>query len=246
LFIHFEIYLRLKYQSFGGILIRSLEELKDGGETRASFIDGPSKCVDFVLEKADASSIHDLVSKRFPKADAVTGIHLPIEKPKDDDTYPLYLEHYTFVNKQKVLASSRVGMSLKKNDEHDARSRFVAKPYRYFIHADSIKKAKNQMVVSLYDRLVARALAAKNETDYSKLTEQEKKSIIETVSKDVGSGVAQSKKYIAQYEKGRENAVELSSDGKLKLTDAMKGLFGKKSLSSDELCQMHGILYKFL
>jgi hypothetical protein len=230
-----------KHKSYGGILIRSMEELKPN-DTRASFVDGPSKTCDAMLEKAGCSSIHELVSKRFPSAKQTGGIHLPIEKPDGHDEYPLYLTRHT-LNHEPVLASSRVGMSLKQNTLHDARARFVVKPYRYFIHADTIKKGKNQMVVSLYDKMVRETLG--DEEDISKLSKNDKTRIVNEVCKKLGAGKTHADKYIKQYELGREKAVKLKQDGKLDLNADMKQLFGK-NLNSDELCKMHGLLYKFL
>lgn len=233
-----------KHKSFGGILIRSLEMLQDD-DKRAKFIDGPSKCVDQVLEQANVSSIHELVSKRFPKASETKGVHLPIEKPENIDSYPLYLERYTFAQQHLVLASSRVGMSLKQNNEHIGRARFVVKPYRYFIHASSIKKGKNQMVLSLYHKLVTEALKARDETDIKKLKDDEKKSIIDKVSELTGAVKKHAEKYINGYEKGRENAVEVKDDGKFNLNASMKSLFGV-NINGDDLCKMHGMLYKLM
>lgn len=119
-------------QMFGGILIRGIEQL----EPLPKLLDGPCVCVDHMLALNGSPSIEQLVSRFDVRIDA-------------SGDSPLYIEASEAPRSQPVLATARVGLTLKKSASEE-RQRFVAREYRYITEPKAIKKGKQHMVVALH------------------------------------------------------------------------------------------------
>jgi hypothetical protein len=213
-------------QYYGGILIRALEELDENGN-RKKYIEGPSKSVDFVLSKVNAKTQHELVTEQFPEADPDTGMHLSVEKPSDSDHYPLYLESYHYNTRLPFVQSSRVGNVLKQKIHIPDRLKFLLKPYRFCIYPKDLKKAKNQVIISLYHQKLKQNLT--------------KEEIIDEICNKIGAKVKKVEEYIKLYEQGMKNSVS-SVDGVLAVDNA-KPYFGR-DLSGTDFCKLHGVLHE--
>jgi len=130
---------------FGGILIRSIEEISSTTSInhKIKIIEGPCVCVDYILKENGCASIIDFVE------DFCTASELDVTKTKK-----LYLKFATTEAEKKLLEprreiypGPRVGLSLKKNDP--AQYRFVMKNYRFLTQPKLIKKGKAHIIAGL-------------------------------------------------------------------------------------------------
>jgi hypothetical protein len=115
----------------GGILIRGLET-PDG-----TLIDGPSLCVDHLLNATEAATVAEL--------DRASNKRLAWEKGN-----PLVLEEIDPGEERPLLRSPRVGLMLKKVAARTDSTRFVMRPYRYLSEPRRTKKGKLHMVLALH------------------------------------------------------------------------------------------------
>jgi hypothetical protein len=131
-----------------GVLIRSFVKLE---KKKLETLEGPCKCVDFILKKNGVDSIDSLVTKKMKNK-------LSIEENRDvlcvrlksdlteDEQKALFPS-----NKYNVLYSGpRVGLTLKKTDHIADRRIFIMKPYRYYTAPSEMKKGKNLMIASQF------------------------------------------------------------------------------------------------
>lgn len=153
-----------------GILIRGTEQLSPAPR----LFDGPCLCVDHMLAMTGSASVEELVGK-FDRS---------IDRPASGDS-PLYIVHAADRRSQPVLATARVGLTLKRSANKD-RVRYVAQEYRFLTEPREIKKGKQHMVVALH-RL------GKTPQEISALT---------------GAPKASVSKYIAAFEAGKGKAPE--------------------------------------
>lgn len=213
---------------YGAVMIRALEELDDQG-SRVSYVEGPSKCVDFILHKIGVSTQHELVTKHFPhNLDPATGsLYLHIEKPIDSEYYPLYIRQHNHSIIHIPMKSSRVGNTLKNTTHKEDRVRFLLKPYRYCLYPKQVKKAKNQLIVCMYHHLIKEPTANKEQ-------------VIDQIYETCGTQKNIITKYIKAYEQGLQHV----KDGVLDLKK-VESYFGK-DLSGNDMCRLHGILSQFL
>jgi 3-methyladenine DNA glycosylase Mpg len=119
--------------SSGGILIRGLET-RDG-----TLIDGPSLCVDHLLDAtgaADVSSLDRAIAGRLAW----------------DDGNPLLLRPTEKSEGRRIYRSARVGLFLKRAGSRTESTRFVMRPYRYLTEPRRTKKGKLHLVLALYAR----------------------------------------------------------------------------------------------
>ncbi len=117
----------------GGILIRGLET--PGG----ALIDGPSLCVDYLLDATRVESVAELDR-------AIAG------RLAWEDDNPLLLRQTDTFDERPLMRSPRVGLLLKKNGCQTESLRFVMRPYRYLTEPRRTKKGKACIVLSLYAR----------------------------------------------------------------------------------------------
>lgn len=112
---------------YGGILIRSLEQL--GGE----LVEGPSLCVDKILEMSEFPSVASL-------ADAVDHVDAWVWS----ENSPIYLKEIPG-EIHEIYTSARVGLNINKSPD------FAAMPYRYISASriKSIKKSRTSVVAGL-------------------------------------------------------------------------------------------------
>lgn len=115
----------------GGILIRGLET-PDGQR-----IDGPSLCVDHLLDATGAATVAEL--------DRAIQKRLAWEKGN-----PLILEMADSLENRPLFRSPRIGLMLKKVAARTEASRFVMRPYRYLTEPRRIKKGKLHLVLALH------------------------------------------------------------------------------------------------
>jgi hypothetical protein len=118
--------------AFGGMLIRGIEA-PDG-----SLIDGPSLCVDHLLEKTRHQTVASL-------DDAIDG------KVAWDSNNVLFLDEVTSQHRP-LFRSARVGLSLKKAKAATAGEmpRFIMKTYRYLSEPRRTAKGKTYLVLALH------------------------------------------------------------------------------------------------
>ena len=115
----------------GGILIRGLET-PDG-----KLIDGPSLCVDHLLDATGAATVAELdraINKRVAW----------------EEGNPLILEETDTREKRPLILSPRVGLLLKKTNARTDSTRFVMRPYRCLTEPRRTKKGKVHMVLALH------------------------------------------------------------------------------------------------
>jgi 3-methyladenine DNA glycosylase Mpg len=115
----------------GGILIRGLET-PDG-----TLIDGPSLCVDHLLDVTGAATVAELdrtINKRLAW----------------EDGNPLMLEAIDTPDDRPLFRSPRIGLSLKKNALRKEATRFILRPYRDLSEPRRTKKGKLLLVLALY------------------------------------------------------------------------------------------------
>ncbi len=117
--------------SSGGILIRGLET-PDG-----TLIDGPSLCVDHLLDATGAEDVSTL--------DRTIATRLAW-----DEKNPLLL-HQTEENEGRpIYRSARVGLFLKRGGSRTESTRFLMRPYRYLTEPRRTKKGKLHVVLALH------------------------------------------------------------------------------------------------
>jgi 3-methyladenine DNA glycosylase Mpg len=115
----------------GGVLIRGIET------SSGALIDGPSLCVDYLLDATGAGTVAEL--------DRAINRRLAWE-----DGNPLRLEATDALDERTLVRSPRVGLSLKKSASRSEATRFVMRPYRYLTEPRRTKKGKIQMVLALH------------------------------------------------------------------------------------------------
>jgi 3-methyladenine DNA glycosylase Mpg len=115
----------------GGVLIRGLET------PNGALIDGPSLCVDYLLDATAAGTVAEL--------DRAIGQRLAWK-----DGNPLRLEATDALDKRSPIRSPRVGLLLKKVTARSDSTRFVMRPYRYLTQPRRTKKGKIHMVLALH------------------------------------------------------------------------------------------------
>lgn len=120
----------------GGILIRGLET-PDGQR-----IDGPSLCVDHLLDATGAATVAEL--------DRVINKRLAWENGN-----PLILDMADSQENRLLFRSPRIGLMLKKVAARTEATRFVMRPYRYLTEPRRIKKGKLHLVLALYAQGIA-------------------------------------------------------------------------------------------
>jgi len=174
--------------TFVGILIRALVDVA------GTFYDGSCTTVDYILTKTGKSSVADLAGS----------FDLSIDPPIAGDS-PLHLaEEAPFGGPKPLVASPRVGLTLKKGPTPERKS-FLARPYRFSIEPTKTKKGRPHFVVGLY-------------------AEGRK---IHEIAKITGISEANVAKYIKSYEDGRRRRAE-DYTGDLS-TDQLCELFGALS-----------------
>ncbi len=117
--------------AFAGILIRTLEK-PDG-----DLIDGPSLCVDYLLEATGAGTVAAL--------DRAIGGRLAWEPGN-----PLFLEETRALEPRPIYRTGRVGLTLKRFREHPDMPDFVLRPYRFLTQPRRIAKGKLLLVLALH------------------------------------------------------------------------------------------------
>lgn len=115
----------------GGILLRGLET------PNGALIDGPSLCVDYLLDATGAANVAAL--------DRTIGGRLAW-----DAGNPILLEQSETRQSRPMLPSPRVGLFLKKAGSPSDSTRFVMRSYRYLTEPARTKKGKPHMVLALY------------------------------------------------------------------------------------------------
>jgi hypothetical protein len=118
-------------QAFAGVLIRGLDR-PDG--TR---IDGPSLCVDHLLDATGAATVAELDR-------AVGG------RAAWDASNPLFLQEAPDAERQPVLRTARVGLSLKRAKRTSDAPRYILRRYRYLAGPRKPAKGKPHMVLALH------------------------------------------------------------------------------------------------
>jgi hypothetical protein len=202
-----------------------LDQKTQSGKT---VIDGPSKCVDFILKENGVTTLRQFTTK-FENKEAL------MVDPENKD-HPLYLSHYKFKRKCHVLSGSRIGLSLMQASKQSARAEFVLRQYRYYTHPVRTKKGRNQMVASMYVQEIKKMIQ-----DGQKITAQTTTRLVEKISNALTCNKKQVERYIELVEEGRKNAIKIQHDGTLDLEN-MRDYFAK-TLTNDEIVRMHGILF---
>ncbi len=116
--------------AFGGILFRSLETPEN------TLIDGPSLLVDYIMKQTRIDSVRDLNSRLLP--------HLAW-----NDQGPIYLQWNERNDALRIWQSSRIGMSLKRNDHPEARLSYFFKRYRFLTEPRRIRKGRLSLCLNL-------------------------------------------------------------------------------------------------
>ena len=116
--------------AYGGVLIRGIETA-DG-----SLVDGPSLCVDHLLEKTRCRTVAEL-------DDAIGG------RVAWDSNNVLFLDEASAASKP-LLRSARVGLSLKKARAASDMPRYIVKRYRYLSEPRRTAKGKTYLVLALH------------------------------------------------------------------------------------------------
>lgn len=118
-------------KAHGGILIRGIEK-PDG-----SLIDGPSLCVDHLLDATGADDVATL--------DKAIGSRVAWD-PKN----PLQLRELDEPTSRSIYRTARIGLSLKKSKKSPEPPRYVVRRYRYLSEPRRISKGKLHMVLALH------------------------------------------------------------------------------------------------
>jgi len=114
----------------GGVLLRTIESDETG------VINGCSLCVDHLLERAGAGT--------------VTALDSAIEEREVwDAASPLALRPSRASAAPDVVATARVGLTLKRAVEHTAMPRYIMRPYR-FVTDLALEKGKVHTVIALH------------------------------------------------------------------------------------------------
>lgn len=121
---------------FGGVLIRAVENLTEG-----TLIEGPSLVVDHILNLNDVGSIDELV-QGFSVNALMKSKQLYISDIASSSTSVAHK-----YSAEKVYTCPRVGLTLKKNDNNQAK--FIMRHYRFFLRPSKLKKGKVNIVLSL-------------------------------------------------------------------------------------------------
>jgi hypothetical protein len=117
----------------GGILIRGMET------PAGTLIDGPSLCVDHLLDATGADTVAAL--------ERAVGRRLAW-----DEDNPLRLQWIDMLDERPLIRSPRVGLLLKKVGSRTECTRYVMRPYRYLTEPRRTKKGKIHMVLALHAR----------------------------------------------------------------------------------------------
>jgi hypothetical protein len=115
----------------GGFLIRGLEK-PDG-----SLVDGPSLCVDHMLDATGAGTV--------PALDKAIG-----PRPAWTAELPLRLEWADDLPRREVFRSGRVGLSLKKSRPGSDLVKYICRPYRFLSEPRRIAKGKVYLACALH------------------------------------------------------------------------------------------------
>ncbi|KAG2375231.1 hypothetical protein C9374_009854 [Naegleria lovaniensis] len=175
----------------GGVLIRSL---LNGDK----LIEGPSLCVDAIINTYDCKTIHEFVTKHFPKQKHFAAL---------DTKSAFYLKPKETPTCDKFVRSGRVGLTLKQKTNEKERAQYIFKPYRHCLKPEKMKKGKHLMAIVLYKELLD-----KGETD-----------VVKKVEKLIGSSGLS--KYFTIFEGKKDGAFSAVSDiDPGKLTDYTKDL----------------------
>jgi len=132
-----------KDESYGGILIRSIKPDNE------DLIEGPCKCVDWILKECNCETISDLTNNNVLSC---------------LNTDSLYLKKHNYES-ESIFTGPRVGLTLKKKS--GARTKYLMKDYRFLIYPKNIKKYKNTLIASLIenyteDEIVTKLSCSKN------------------------------------------------------------------------------------
>src|SRR5262249_42713676 len=118
--------------SHGGVLIRSLEK-PDG-----TLVDGPSLSVDHLLASTKCTAVSVLDG-------------LIASRSVWDATNPVHLQEASPGTKKDILATSRVGLTLKKvGKDATVPTQFVVRRYRFLSEPARLKKGKIHIVLALH------------------------------------------------------------------------------------------------
>lgn len=117
-------------EAHGGFLIRGLET-SDG-----KLIDGPSLCVDHLLDLTGAEDVATLDAAIAERTAWEAGNPLRLEA-SDGETRP-------------VIRTARVGLTLKRSKQAPEPPRYVVRPYRYLSQPRRTSKGKLHMVLALH------------------------------------------------------------------------------------------------
>lgn len=121
--------------AYGGILLRGMVPVDHPMALR----DGPSVCVDHILNVTGVRSVTELAARFDLSADAPAG-----------GTSPLWIECVPSVERV-MYASARVGLSLRRGATPE-RLAYLARPYRYLTEPSRIRKGRAHLVVALHAR----------------------------------------------------------------------------------------------
>lgn len=116
---------------FGGILIRTIQDLESGDQ-----INGCSLCVDHILAHTGIDRVADL--------DADIN-----ERSVWDTSSPLHLVQTDALSTLPILTTARVGLTLKRMNQHKTMPSFIMKNYRYLTDP-TIKKGKVHTLIALH------------------------------------------------------------------------------------------------
>ena len=115
---------------FGGILIRTI------ADHEGNIVNGCSLCVDHMLKVTEHENIASLDG-------------LIAERKIWDESSPLHLRFSEALPKSDVLATARVGLTLKRMYKFKDMPEYIMKPYR-FLTEPKIKKGKLHTIMALY------------------------------------------------------------------------------------------------
>lgn len=127
-------------KAYGGILIRSIENLENG-----EVIEGPCRVVDKILSCVNRKSIVTLVeSKQFVLN--VTDLKSILRLESINSSNDINLQEKE--KKRMIISSPRVGLTLKRCD--DFKPYFLMLPYRFHTRPDKVTKYKSMMILSYW------------------------------------------------------------------------------------------------
>ncbi len=116
--------------AYAGILLRGAERADQ------RFIDGPSRLVDALLAATGQPSVASLDAQ-------IAG------RRAWEEQNPLHLHWISPRPHPPVLATARVGLTLKRAGQRPGYARFLGQPYRFLREARCSRKARPQLVVAL-------------------------------------------------------------------------------------------------